>query len=63
MKPGPQPEGGNRPVTPRNFHKRMYLYGAATSYIILPFPKRSVGCGPEWNPSHENFLRTPLIST
>jgi len=32
--------------SPRNFHKRMYLLGAATSYIILPPPKISVGCGP-----------------
>jgi len=27
-------QSGNCP--PRNFHKRMYLLGAATSYIILP---------------------------
>jgi len=35
---GPQPEGGklgNCPH-PRNFHKPMYLLGAARSYIILP---------------------------
>jgi len=39
---GPQPEGwqsGNLPP-PRNFHKRMYLLGAATSYIILPPPRK-----------------------
>jgi len=30
----------------RNFHKCMYLLGTATSYIILPPPKISVGCGP-----------------
>jgi len=38
--------GGNRATAPpRNFHKRMYFLGAATSYIILPPPKISVGCG------------------
>jgi len=35
-------------LSPRNFHKSMYLYGAATSYIILP-PKKyqlvaALGC-------------------
>ena len=40
---GLQPEGG---LTPQNFHKLMYLLGAATSYIISPPPKISVGCGP-----------------
>jgi len=40
--------GGNRAIAPpKNFHKRMYLYGAATGYIILPPPKISVGCGPD----------------
>jgi len=34
------------PLRPLNFHKRMYLLGAATSYIILASPKISVGCGP-----------------
>ena len=32
-------------LPPQNFHKHMYLYCAATSYIILPPPKISVGCG------------------
>jgi len=37
---------GNRAIAPpRNFHKRMYMLGA-TSYIILPPKKISVGCGP-----------------
>jgi len=32
--------GGNRAIAPRNFHKRMYLLGAATSYIILTPPRK-----------------------
>jgi len=33
--------GGNREIASlRNFHKRMYLLGAATSYIILPNPRK-----------------------
>jgi len=37
MRPaGPQPEGEYRAIAPpRNFHKRAYLLGATTSYIIL----------------------------
>jgi len=32
--------GGKRPTAlPRNFHRHMYLLGAATSYIILSPPK------------------------
>jgi len=31
--------GAIRQLTPRNFHKRMYLLGAATSYIILLPPE------------------------
>ena len=44
---GTQPGGGQSGnFPPRNFHKRMYLLGAATSYFILPPPpKISVGCG------------------
>ena len=37
-------QSGNCPS--RYFQKRMYLLGAATSYIIPPPPKISVGCGP-----------------
>jgi len=44
----PQPEGGNRAIAPpQNFRKRMNLLVTATSYIILPPPKISVGCGPD----------------
>jgi len=38
--------GGNRAISLRNFHKPVYLLGAATSHIILTPPKISVGCGP-----------------
>jgi len=38
---------GQLPPPQNYFHKRMYLLGAATSYIILPSAKISVGCGPD----------------
>ena len=53
--PRPQSEGGSiGQLAPRNFHKRMYLYGAAASYIISHLPKISVGCGPVAHPSLSN---------
>ena len=42
-KAGPQPEVGNRAIAPpQKFHKRMYLSGAATSYIISPHENTSL---------------------
>ena len=41
-KAGPQPEVGNRAIAPpQKFHKRMYLSGTATSYIISPHENTS----------------------
>jgi len=39
--PGPQPVGGQSGnCPPRHFHKRMYLLGTPTSYIIFAPPPR-----------------------
>jgi len=50
---------GQLPPPSRNFHKPMYLLGAATSYIILPPPKISVGCDPDSH--HVSIKKKPDI--